>query len=87
MYTRRQPTRASSEEEDEEVVIPKTAPGEAASETDREGFGPAEQRQERDHATLPAAGRDKQAHGQRLADLLSAAAVLVTEMDLDEPAE
>ncbi|CAM9568964.1 unnamed protein product [Lampetra planeri] len=38
---------------------------------DREGFGPAEQRQERDLTTPPAAGRDRRACGQRLADLLT----------------
>ncbi|CAM9509766.1 unnamed protein product [Lampetra planeri] len=54
MYTR-QLTRASSKEEDEEGVIPQTAPGEAAPEMDHEGFGPVEQRQERDLATPPEA--------------------------------
>ncbi|CAM9300494.1 unnamed protein product [Lampetra fluviatilis] len=86
MYTRRrQPTRASLEEDDEDGVIPETAPGKAAPEKDREGFEPAEQHRERDLVMPPAAGRDRQAHGQRLADLLSAAAVLVGEMD--EPVE
>ncbi|CAM9591933.1 unnamed protein product [Lampetra fluviatilis] len=41
----------------------------------------------RDLTTPPLAGRDRRARGQRLADLLSAAAVLVAEMDLDEPAD
>ncbi|CAM9378254.1 unnamed protein product [Lampetra planeri] len=54
---------------------------------DREGMVSMEQDLARDVTTPPAAGRDRQARGQRLADLLSAAAVLVTEMDLDEPAD
>ncbi|CAM9289074.1 unnamed protein product [Lampetra fluviatilis] len=54
---------------------------------DREGMVSMEQDLARDVTTPPAAGRDRRARGQRLADLLSAAAVLVTEMDLDEPAD
>ncbi|CAM9732809.1 unnamed protein product [Lampetra fluviatilis] len=54
MFTRwRQPTRAFSEEEDEEGVIPQTSLGEAAPEMEHKGARPADQRQEHDLACRP----------------------------------
>ncbi|CAM9159734.1 unnamed protein product [Lampetra planeri] len=54
---------------------------------EREGARQADQRQEHDLTAPPALGRDRRARSRRLANLLSAAAVLVAELELDEPGE
>ncbi|CAN0414182.1 unnamed protein product [Lampetra fluviatilis] len=77
----------SSDEEDSGEVIPQTAPGTATLENFPEVAFPAEQQEVTNVSMLPSSGRECRMCSARLANLLSAAAALVAELDMEEPEE
>ncbi|CAN0252099.1 unnamed protein product [Lampetra planeri] len=84
MFTRRkQLTKTSS---DDEGIILQTAPGITALEKGREAALQAEQRDDHHTAPSPPSVKERRACRARLASLLQAAAALIAELNLEEPA-
>ncbi|CAM9862397.1 unnamed protein product [Lampetra planeri] len=77
-------TVVSSDEEDGGKVIPQTALGPGTTENNPEEALPAEQWKEGCDSTLRPSGGGRRIQNACLADLLSAAAALVVEMDVEE---
>ncbi|CAN0423040.1 unnamed protein product [Lampetra fluviatilis] len=86
MSTRsKQLIKASSDEEDDEEVIPQTAPGAGTSVGEGKGALPTEQRQEPDLATPPSLEKECRSCSCRFADLLATAAALAAKLVREEP--
>ncbi|CAM9483357.1 unnamed protein product [Lampetra planeri] len=83
---RRQLTKTSSDDEDDERIISQRAPGIAAPERGSKAALPAEQCDDHHTATSPLSGRERRSFRTHLTELLESTAALVAELDREEPA-
>ncbi|CAM9571653.1 unnamed protein product [Lampetra planeri] len=85
MLTRwKQLIKSSSDEEEDDGVIPQTAPGAAAPEMEHEDLLPAEQGKIPDLAASSPPEREYQSQNACIDDLLAAVAALVTALKREE---
>ncbi|CAM9890292.1 unnamed protein product [Lampetra fluviatilis] len=83
---RKQLTKTSLNDKDDEGIIPQTAPGIAAPERGCEAVLQAEQRIDHHTAPLPSSEKECRVRRSRLAELQQTAAALIAELNLEAPA-